>query len=215
MGYIVNCKERAIDSLTGNWGSCAIFYLLYFVITSVLAGGTSLLLPPPILSNIVSLLLIPMAWGVAVTFLELSRGIKVNYGNLFEGYKDFVRIFTTLLLKTVYVMLWTLLLIVPGIIKNYSYAMTEYVLADRKDLSYNQAIEESMRLMQGNKWRLFVLDLSFIGWALLCLLTMGIGFLFLVPYMHVARAHFYADLLAADQGEEVVTAVEETETTTI
>ncbi len=215
MGYIVNCKERAIDSLTGNWGSCAIFYLLYFVITSVLAGGTSLLLPPPILSNIVSLLLIPMAWGVAVTFLELSRGIKVNYGNLFEGYKDFVRIFTTLLLKTVYVMLWTLLLIVPGIIKNYSYAMTEYVLADRKDLSYNQAIEESMRLMQGNKWRLFVLDLSFIGWALLCLLTMGIGFLFLVPYMHVARAHFYADLLAADQDEEVVTAVEETETTTI
>lgn len=215
MGYIVNCKERAIASLTGNWGSCAIFYLLYFVITSVLAGGTSLLLPPPILSNIVSLLLIPMAWGVALTFLEVSRGKKVNFGNLFEGYKDFVRIFTTLLLKTVYVMLWTLLLIVPGIIKNYSYAMTEFVLADRKDLSYNQAIEESMRLMQGNKWRLFVLDLSFIGWALLCLLTLGIGFLFLVPYMHVARAHFYADLLAADQGEEVVTAVEETETTTI
>lgn len=215
MGYIVNCKERAIASLTGNWGSSAIFYLIYGIIATAFAGGLGLLLPIPGLSNIISLLLIPMAWGVALTFLELSRGIKVNYGNLFEGYKDFARIFLTLLLKTVYVMLWTLLLIVPGIIKNYSYAMTEYVLADRKDLSYNQAIEESMRLMQGNKWRLFVLDLSFIGWALLCLLTLGIGFLFLTPYMYVARAHFYADLLAADQGETIVEAVEETETTTL
>ncbi len=219
MGYIVNCKDRAIASLSGNWGSSAIFYLLYACISSVVAGGVSMFVLPAIayLSNLIALLLIPMAWGVAVTFLEVSRGLKVNYGNLFKGYKDFVRIFLTLLLKTVYILLWTLLLIVPGIVKNYSYAMTEYVLADRKDLSYDQAIEESMRLMQGNKWRLFVLDLSFLGWVLLCVLTLGIGFVFLTPYMYVARAHFYADLLAADQGEEVVvaTVVDETETTTV
>ncbi len=222
MGYIVNCKERAIASLTGNWGSCAIFYLIYACISTGLVGGTDIVLSSSLLfsmsfvSNFISLLLIPMAWGVAVTFLELSRGKKVNYGNLFTGYKDFARIFLTLLLKSVYVMLWTLLLIVPGIIKSYSYAMTEYILADRKDLSYDQAIEESMRLMQGNKWRLFVLDLSFIGWALLCLLTLGIGFLFLTPYINVAHAHFYADLLAADQTESVAVVVDvQEETTTI
>lgn len=77
--------------------------------------------------------------------------------------------------------------------------MTEFILADRPDLAYNEAIEESMRLMQGNKWRLFVLDLSFLGWALLCILTLGIGYLFLAPYMEVAHAHFYADLKADDQ----------------
>lgn len=150
-------------------------------------------------SNIFSLLLIPMSWGATITFLEVSRGMKVNYGNLTKGYHDFTRIFLTILLKGIYTLLWSLLLIIPGIVKSYSYAMTEFVLVDRPDLAYNEAIEESMRLMQGNKWRLFVLDLSFLGWALLCILTLGIGYLFLAPYMEVAHAHFYADLKADDQ----------------
>lgn len=140
-----------------------------------------------------------MSWGVTITFLEVSRGMKVNYGNLTKGYHDFTRIFLTILLKGIYTLLWSLLLIIPGIVKSYSYAMTEFVLVDRPDLAYNEAIEESMRLMQGNKWRLFVLDLSFLGWALLCILTLGIGYLFLAPYMEVAHAHFYADLKADDQ----------------
>ena len=141
----------------------------------------------------------PYVLGRDHHLLEVSRGMKVNYGNLAKGYHDFTRIFLTILLKGVYTFLWALLLIIPGIVKSYSYAMTEFVLADRPDLAYNEAIEESMRLMQGNKWRLFVLDLSFLGWALLCILTLGIGYLFLAPYMEVAHAHFYADLKADDQ----------------
>lgn len=206
MGYIVNCKERAISSLEHKWGESAILILLYLLIGGTVSYGPGLLMPSAtsnitssVTINIISLLLIPMSWGVTITFLEVSRGMKVNYGNLAKGYHDFTRIFLTMFLKGVYTFLWALLLIIPGIVKGYSYAMTEFVLADRPDLAYNEAIEESMRLMQGNKWRLFVLDLSFLGWALLCILTLGIGYLFLAPYMEVAHAHFYADLKADDQ----------------
>jgi len=206
MGYIVNCKERAISSLEHKWGESAILILLYLLIGGTVSYGPGLLMPSAtsnitssVTINIISLLLIPMSWGVTITFLEVSRGMKVNYGNLTKGYHDFTRIFLTILLKGIYTLLWSLLLIIPGIVKSYSYAMTEFVLADRPDLAYNEAIEESIRLMQGNKWRLFVLDLSFLGWALLCILTLGIGYLFLAPYMEVAHAHFYADLKADDQ----------------
>lgn len=206
MGYIVNCKERAISSLEHKWGESAILILLYLLIGGTVSYGPGLLMPSAtsnitssVTINIISLLLIPMSWGVTITFLEVSRGMKVNYGNLTKGYHDFTRIFLTILLKGIYTLLWSLLLIIPGIVKSYSYAMTEFVLVDRPDLAYNEAIEESMRLMQGNKWRLFVLDLSFLGWALLCILTLGIGYLFLAPYMEVAHAHFYADLKADDQ----------------
>ena len=99
-----------------------------------------------------------------------------------------------MLLKMVYTMLWMLLLIVPGIIKSYSYAMTEYILKDDLEITENAAIEKSMQMMEGHKMELFLLDLSFIGWALLSILSCGIGFFFLEPYMITARAHFYEDL---------------------
>mgnify|MGYP003467573971 FL=1 len=205
MGYIVNCKERAISSLDHKWGESAILVLIYLLIGGTVSCGTGLLMPTTseitssLTSNIFSLLLIPKSLGATFSFLEVSSGMIVHCEYLTKGYHDFTRIFLTILLKGIYTLLWSLLLIIPGIVKSYSYAMTEFVLVDRPDLAYNEAIEESMRLMQGNKWRLFVLDLSFLGWALLCILTLGIGYLFLAPYMEVAHAHFYADLKADDQ----------------
>lgn len=154
MGYIVNCKERAISSLEHKWGESAILILLYLLIGGTVSYGPGLLMPSAtsnitssVTINIISLLLIPMSWGVTITFLEVSRSMKVNYGNLAKGYHDFTRIFLTMFLKGVYTFLWALLLIIPGIVKSYSYAMTEFILADRPDLAYNEAIEESMRLM--------------------------------------------------------------------
>lgn len=135
----------------------------------------------------------PLAYGLYCFFLGISRDEPVTNGNLFDGFKDFKRIFLTTLLQNIYTLLWTLLLIVPGIIKSYSYAMTPYVLKDNPELSNNAAIEESMRMMEGKKMKLFLLDLSFIGWAILSVLTLCIGFLFLIPYIYTARAHFYED----------------------
>ena len=100
----------------------------------------------------------------------------------------------TALLQAVYTFLWSLLLVIPGIVKSYSYAMTNYILLDEPELRYDAAIEKSMKLMAGNKMKLFLLDLSFIGWALLCVLTFGIGVFWLKPYVSTAHAAFYEDI---------------------
>ena len=83
---------------------------------------------------------------------------------------------------------------IPGIIKSYSYAMTMYILADHPEMAPLDAIAESKRIMTGNKWRLFCLDLSFIGWLVLCILTFGILTLWVAPYQQCARAEFYESI---------------------
>ena len=110
--------------------------------------------------------------------------------------------FGTLLLRGVYTFLWTLLLIVPGIVKSLSYAMTPFILKDNPKASYDKAIIYSMRLMQGHKMDLFVLYLSFIGWFILSCLTLGIGFVFLVPYCQMSLARFYEEVKADFESDD-------------
>ena len=98
------------------------------------------------------------------------------------------------LLQSVYVLLWSLLFIIPGIIAGYSYAMTSYILAENPELTASEAIEQSKAMMYGHRWRLFCLQFSFIGWDLLCALTLGIGNLWLRPYKQTAEAAFYRDV---------------------
>ena len=87
-----------------------------------------------------------------------------------------------------------MLFVIPGIIASYSYSMMHFVMAENPDMRANEAIRESKRLMKGNKWRFFCLQLSFIGWELLSFLTLGLGVFFLLPYIHAANAEFYAEL---------------------
>lgn len=178
-------RRQAADVLTGNWGTAAIITLVYGLLVG---GGSSASM------GIIGLALLPVYYGYAILFLDLMRGVNLDFGRLFDGYKDIGRIFGTVLLYQIYIFLWMLLLIVPGIMKSYSYAMTFYILKDYPELAYNSAIEKSMAMMSGYKMKLFLLDLSFIGWAILCLCTFGIGFLFLGPYMQASHAAFYEDL---------------------
>lgn len=191
-------KEAAIRSLSGQWGNAAVLMLVYGLIVVAVSGILSAKDKTGASGLLVYFLLYPMIWGAVVAFLDVTRGSRVNIGTLFEGFNDFVRIAVTGLLKYVYTVLWTLLLIIPGIIKAYSYSMTDYIMRDDPNIKYNAAIEKSMQMMDGNKMRLFMLDLSFIGWAILCLFTLGIGFLFLGPYVSTAHAHFYEDLKRDD-----------------
>ena len=181
----LNSELRAASrtTLSGNWTIAALVTLLYLLI----AGGVSSI---PKVGTVVSLIITyPLVYGFAILFLDLFReGKPLEIGKLFDGFKDFGRIWGTGILIAIYTVLWTCLLIVPGIIKSYSYAMTYYI--------YNAAIEKSMSMMNGYKMKLFLLDLSFIGWMILSVLTLGIGLLFLQPYMSTARAAFYEDLKA-------------------
>lgn len=201
-------RRKAREALDGHWGKGVGITLLYFIITAILGVSFDLLPLGRIsvapgadistLTFLIALLCLPLQWGFYVFFMRFLRDEPAPVGRLFDGYRQFGRVFLTILLQSVYTFLWSLLLIVPGIIKAFSYAMTPYVLRDHPELRCNGAIEESMRLMRGNKLKLFLLVLSFIGWAILCLLTLGFGFLLLAPYYRTSIAAFYEDLKLSD-----------------
>ena len=108
------------------------------------------------------------------------------------------------LLRGIYTFLWSLLFVIPGIYAAYGYAMTPYILQENPEMTANEAIGKSKELMDGNRWRLFCLEISFIGWSLLCVLfTLGIGFLWLSPYMEASFAAFYREIKAEKYGREI------------
>lgn len=209
-------RKEALNALEGNWGTSVILTIVLYVVSMAISWGGAFICKPlgeagGIVSYFISLLLIPMSFAIIVAFLKIYRKENVGVAHLFAYYKE-GGVWTTMLLKAIYLTLWTLLLIIPGIIKSYSYAMTEFILKDNPEMKNNAAIEKSMAMMQGKKMKLFLLDLSFIGWIILALLTLGLGFVLLVPYMYTARAAFYEDLkaeLETGQPEEVVIKIEE------
>lgn len=203
-------RAEARQILEGNWGDAALITVVYLAIAAILGTTFQFTIARFSGSEITAqsgglfgnLLFLPISYAMIVVFLRLKRGIQINVKDLFAYYNG--RVFLTMLLKYVYILLWALLLIIPGIIKSYSYAMTEYIMLDDPEIKNNAAIEKSMQMMQGKKGKLFLLDLSFIGWIILCLLTFGLGFILLEPYMQTARAAFYEDLKAELEPQPVV-----------
>ena len=202
MDSITNYKNRALSALENKWGNfVAITFVYGFIIgiTQILSGDKDSPAILHLIGLVLFILALPLTWGFQTLFLGAVRGGEATAKDMFEGYNKelFSRVLTTTLLYYVYVLLWSLLLLIPGCIKSYSYAMTPYILKDNPEMKNNAAIEESMRMMDGHKLELFLLDLSFIGWAILSILTCCIGFLWLVPYMNMARVNFYEDLKKA------------------
>ena len=202
MDSITNYKNRALSALENKWGNfVAITFVYGFIIgiTQILSGDKDSPAILHLIGLVLFILALPLTWGFQTLFLGAVRGGEATAKDMFEGYNKelFSRVLTTTLLYYVYVLLWSLLLIIPGCIKSYSYAMTPYILKDNPEMKNNAAIEESMRMMDGHKLELFLLDLSFIGWAILSILTCCIGFLWLTPYMNMARVNFYEDLKKA------------------
>lgn len=192
-------RAQALGILKGNWKMAVIYTLVVWLITYALMSVVKFTVKDDnVTVNFANLfmqfLTLPLGYALTRTFLGLGRGEEINIGTLLCGYNK--QVWPTLILMYVYVILWMLLLIIPGFIKAYSYSMTPYILADDPEIKNNAAIEKSMAMMKGNKWRLFCLDLSFIGWILLGIITLGIGFLWVSPYMQQAHAAFYEDLKA-------------------
>lgn len=117
-----------------------------------------------------------------------------QFNDLFSQFDNFGKGFLQNFLRGLFVFLWSLLFIIPGIVKSYAYSMTPFILTEHPEMTANEAITASRELMNGHKGELFWLDLTFIGWSLLCAFTLGIGNLFLNPYMNASRAAFYRDL---------------------
>lgn len=193
-------KNRALKSLNSRWETpviCTLVYLLIVFAINFLGNLQDNLYTQNLVSIVLYIVLMPLMWSFSVLFLDFIRNEQISASSLFVGYKKpwWSKSLLIPLLIGIYTFLWTLLLIIPGIIKAYSYSMSYFVYRDNKEIGCDAAIEESMRLMDGHKMDLFILDLSFIGWLLLSVLTLGIGLLWLIPYIQSAHAHFYEDLV--------------------
>ena len=200
-------RYNAREYLKGKWNNpCA----LIFLILAIINLGVSAI---PYLGSVVSLLISgPLALGMAIIFLKLVRGEEISVEMIFAGFKDFTRSLTAGLLIFIYVFLWTLLLIIPGIIASFSYAMTFFIMADNPNISANEAIKASKEMMRGHKTDLFLLDLSFIGWILLSVLSFGIGFLWLGSYIYTANAIFYHEIRVEEASQVIIEAPYEEQT---
>ena len=132
-----------------------------------------------------------VAVGYARFHLNMADGLGADLSHMVGYFSHMKTAFCAHFLRGLYTLLWSLLFIIPGIIARYSYAMTDYILAEHPDMTASEALAASKEMMVGNRWRLFCLDFSFIGWSFLCLFTFGLGVLWLDPYRTAAQTHFY------------------------
>lgn len=199
-------KNEAISALRGNWANALVATIIFVALTLFFRSNDAInsyyqriVINPFIgysLSFVSLFVLLPLAVGYSNSMrVLLETGDNRLANNSFSlGFGNWLHVVWGMILSTIYIFLWTLLLIIPGIIKSYSYALTPYILVEHPEMSANEAIEESMRLMDGHKFDLFYLQLSFIGWAILSILSLGLGFFWLIPYQMTAQAAFYRDI---------------------
>ncbi len=170
--------------------------------TFLVGGAVYLILAAIVVGVLYFVLGSVVKMGYARFNLDLTAGETPSFETLFSYFPHWKTVAAAQLLQTVYIFLWTLLLVIPGIVAGYSYAMTGYILAEHPELSASEAIAQSKAMMEGNRWRLFCLQFSFIGWDILCALTLGIGNLALRPYRHAAEAAFYRELYGGTVPED-------------
>lgn len=149
------------------------------------------------------LLCSPLYVGLYKVYLRLVQGDQsITFNSLFDGCNEFGPNLALGVMRTLIITLWTFLLIVPGIIKSYSYALSYYIKAENPDYSWRECLDESAIMMKGHKMQLFKLHLSFIGWALLSLLTFGIGLFWVNTYQQTATAIFYEEIKSQTNYEQ-------------
>ena len=185
----VELKAKAKEQIKGNIG---VLFLMYLVIAAIatlvnIIPGVGALADVVVISPLASLVMI-------MTYLNLAKGIKPELAMLFQHLNKFWGAFKVQFLSGLYIMLWSLLLVIPGIVKAYSYSMAMYILAENPEMGAREAISLSKKMMNGHKMELFVLELSFIGWILLSIITFGIATIWAIPYISAATANFYNNI---------------------
>jgi uncharacterized membrane protein len=182
-------KAQAKEQIRGKIGVLIAVTLVIGAITAVATFLAGLI---PGVGMAVSLIVTPaFALSTVRIYLMVVRGGNPEIKDSFSGFDDFFSAFKVTFLVGLYTFLWSLLFIIPGIIKSYSSSMSMFVLADNKGKSARECIAESKAMTEGHKMELFVLDLSFIGWYLLGSLTCGIAYLYVVPLLNATHANVY------------------------
>lgn len=180
--------SSAHDSLKGRWGKAILVYVIMIAISvassfipfgSLIIGG-------------------PIALGLAIFFLGYVKGEDREIEDLFKGFNDFGRSLAVYILMLLILLAGFLLLIIPGIILSFGLSMTYFILAENPALSPVDALKQSWEMMNGYKADLFVMSLALFGLSILCLFTLGIGFLWLAPYSQACFVKFYEEIKGGD-----------------
>ena len=186
-------KAMAKEQIRGKIGILFVVTLLMAIFSGIAVAVLSLI---PVVGPIVAVVIVTPAFSLSMVriYLALTYHVKPEVKDLFTGFDDFWAAFKVTFLSGLYIFLWSLLFVIPGIVKTYAYSMSMFVLAENKGMSANECITASKEMTQGYKMELFVLDLSFIGWMLLGSITFGIAYIWVAPYMQATRANAYNTL---------------------
>jgi uncharacterized membrane protein len=183
------------QALAGNWSLAVMGALLFSFLNYLPVLVINIVFNSDGLEWVINLYGIlvsgPLTLGFTTFMIAVFRRRRTSPGEVFYGFESFGKSLGLFLATSFFILLWSLLVIIPGIIAAYRYAMSFYILADNPGFGVMETIRESKRIMYGNKLKLFTLELSFLGWAILALITAGIGFLWLLPYMVASTVGFY------------------------
>lgn len=218
---ISELKREARLSLQGNWGTAISLALIMFLVSIILPTILEIIVSgglvewfnqdvTPIwltgVNMILSILTIPLTIATYWFYLDLVRRENTSIEKVFSIYQDgktFSKVIIASIVQGILVFLWFLLLIIPGIIKGLAYSQLFFILRDHPQLTTLEAITESRKRMNGLKWKYFLMNLSFIGWGILCLFTVGIGLLWLIPYVGATMATFYNEFIASQDDTQI------------
>ncbi len=221
MWEISDVKARGKEAFKANYWLCVIVGVIFSICTGGTASGTasqsnneevqqafSNMSPTMIavifgaigialvLSIVLDIFLYnPLSVGCDIFYMRNIRNTPAELGAIGEGFKNYGHKVVTTLVKDIFLCLWYMLFFIPGVIKTYSYKMVPYILADNPELSATEVITRSREMMNGHKMKAFLLDLSFIGWILLGMITCGLVWVFWTgPYMYSSYAALYEEL---------------------
>ena len=186
-------RHEALSLMKGNWGTAIVIVL----ISSIISGLSSMLYYIPTV-----FVAFPLSIGVAITFMHFVRGTqKLSIESAFSVFtaEKYWKSVALALLMYVYTLLWTLLFIVPGVIKSLSYTLAPYIWADNPELTADQAIEQSMKMMEGHKTDLFLIVLGIAVLSLLSGILLFIPLIWLLPYFQAVVAKFYEEVKRSHQ----------------
>lgn len=184
-------KQNAKDALKANYWPMIGYFVLNMVICAVCGGLSSLYV-----GLILTILVVPV---VAVSFCYLTykvyRNEEHSVSGLFDGFQNFGHVLGGYWWMYLFILLWSMLFYIPGIVKAIAYSMTPYILMDQPEVGAKEALKLSMEMTKGHKMEIFVMYLSFIGWAIVSAITLNIaGIFYVYPYMQLTMAGYYDEL---------------------
>ena len=177
-------KTLAKEQIKGNVWT---FFGLSLILGIILSVSSITFVGPLILEG-------PLQLGLTLFMIEVVRTKKGQFNTGFKGFNQFGTSFVATLLMAIFICLWSLLFVLPGIIACFRYALTYYIIADNPEMSGSEAIKKSKEMMKGHKWELFVLLFSFFWWYLLCGITFGLAAIYVLPYINATMVNYYEKL---------------------